>query len=51
MIKKHPRNDYGCTVSLTGEIVSGDSEVIKPLLYERYAISLDDEGRYGETLC
>ncbi|MFY9325364.1 MAG: hypothetical protein WAO29_02785 [Candidatus Nanopelagicales bacterium] len=50
-IKKHPPNTYGCSVSLTGEIVSGDSEVIKPLLYETYEISLSDDGRYGETLC
>lgn len=50
-IEKHPQNTHGCTVSLTGEIVSGDSERIKPLLYETYAISLDDEGRYGATLC
>lgn len=50
-IEKHPPNTYGCTVSLTGEIVSGDSEVIQPLLYETYEISLSDEGLYGETLC
>lgn len=50
-ITKDESNNYGCTVSLNGVLTSGDSEAIKPLLYETYEISLSDDGRYGETLC
>ena len=50
-ITKHEANNFGCTISLNGVLAAGDSEVIKPLLYETYEISLSDDGLYGETLC
>lgn len=43
--------EYGCEVTLTGVIAAGDAEIIRPLLYRQYEISLTDEGRYGDTLC